>query len=370
MHTYKKLQLLWVWLLSSYFSTAQNIVPNGDLEDINICTELNAPCSPAAWFAVKQYVPGGYFHQYPDKAASGHEYFDLFVVMRQAGRQYWQTQLLCHLIPGQQYEASIKIAAGENGPNINDIGFYFTDRFIYSPNDTLLQPPHYIDFLDATIKKLKHNWFRLTKTFTASGEESCLIVGNFNPESNRSILQKRNMGNLINIMIDDIVIKPRNAKVCVDYKLRQDSLYAIRKRHSGDTLLTVTGQKPDTLVNKPATTERLPTIISGKIDTLRLSNVLFDFDKYVLIHPDTIDAFRKVLTDTAVKRIEVVGYTDDAGSAAYNAKLSARRAQEIARLIIERLGVNQAIIQWDGRGISTYYSTRNNNRRVDIYVYY
>jgi outer membrane protein OmpA-like peptidoglycan-associated protein len=353
---------------SCNFLRAQNIVPNGNLEDVNICTELHAPCSPSAWFIVKKYVPGGYYHQYPDKAASGKQYFDLFVVINGPGRQYWQTKLLCKLVPGEKYEASVKVSAAEIGPNLNDIGFYFTNSFIFSQKDTLLRPPVYINFLDAKVKKLKHNWFQLTKEFTATADESCLIIGNFNSEDNRSILRKRNNGNLINLMIDDIAITPLQATICADYQQMKDSLYSIRKRHSGDTILS----KPDLITTpeiiKPADTP--VTITSEKVDTLRLSNVLFEFDRYVLINPDTLETFRTMLSNTAIKKIRVIGYTDDAGTEAYNKNLSAKRAAEIARLLASKFGISTSIIQAEGKGISTYYTDKSLNRKVDIYIYY
>jgi outer membrane protein OmpA-like peptidoglycan-associated protein len=347
---------------------AQNLVPNSKLEDVNTCTELNAPCSPSAWFCVKEFVPGGYYHQYPDRAASGQQYFELFVVMNAPARQYWQTLLLCKLVPGEKYEASIKVSAHEIGPNLNDIGFYLTKGFIYAQKDTLLQPPDYINFLDAGIDRLKHNWFQLTKTFTAASDAQYLIIGNFSAEDNRSILRKRNQGNLVTLMMDDISIKPVNMAVCAGAQNTKDSLYAIKKRHSGDAVAVLV-QPVVTPVNKP-TMDSIVTIKEKKTDTLQISNVLFEFDRHVLINPDTLEVFRDILSNPAVKKITVAGFADDAGTAAYNKILSEKRAAEIARLIAVRFSLPSAIIHAEGRGISTLYADKIRNRRVDIYVYY
>ncbi|MEO5594453.1 MAG: hypothetical protein ABIR15_21965, partial [Chitinophagaceae bacterium] len=297
MYAFVKIFFLSVVIFISAFLQGQNIVPNGDLEDVNICTEWNAPCSPSAWFIVKQYIPGGYYHQYPDKAASGKQYFDLRVVINGRGRQYWQTKLLCKLVPGEKYEVSVKVSAAGIGPNLHDIGFYFTNSFIFSYNDTLLQPPVYINFLDAKVKGLKHNWFQLTKEFTATGDESCLIIGNFNAEDNQSIIKQRNSSYFINLMIDDITVTPLQNTTCAGYQQIKDSLYAIRKRHSGDTIFgkpeladTTNKKKADTTV----------TIKNEKVDTLHVSNVLFEFDRYQLINPDTLEAFRPVLSNSTI----------------------------------------------------------------------
>ncbi|MEP6746585.1 MAG: OmpA family protein [Bacteroidota bacterium] len=368
MPTLLKLFFSSIILFSCNFLQGQNIVPNGDLEDVNICTELNAPCSPSAWFIVKKYIPGGYYHQYPDKAASGTQYFDLLVVRNGSGRQYWQTKLLCNLVPGEKYEASVKVSAAEIGPNLHDIGFYFTHNFIFSYNDTLLRPPVYINFLDAKVKKLKHNWFQLTKEFTATGNESCLIIGNFNANDNNAIIKERNGGYIINLMIDDIAVTPLHTTICADYQQRKDSLYAIRKRHSGDTVLA----KQDIIatINDINKVDTRGTVKENTVDTLHLSNVLFEFDHYQLINPDTLEVFRSVLSNSTIKKIQVVGYTDDAGTEAYNKDLSLKRAQEVGRLIGEKFQIFSGAIQAEGRGISREYADKSLNRRVDIYVYY
>lgn len=347
---------------------AQNLVPNGKLEDVNICTELHAPCSPSAWFCVRQFVPGGYYHQYPDRAASGKQYFELNAAINAPARQYWQTKLMCKLVPGAQYEASVKISAHEIGPNLNDIGFYLTKDFIYAKKDSLLQPGDYLNFLDADVERLKYNWFQLTKTFTATSDAQFLIIGNFSAEDNRSILRKRNQGYLVTLMIDDISIKPVNTVICASAQNTRDSLYAIKKRHSGDSV-AVQLKTPDTLVNKQPL-DSIVIIQQEKIDTLQLSNLLFEFDRHVLINPDTIEVFRSVLQNRKIIKIRVVGFTDDAGSEAYNKTLSTKRAVEIARLIAGRFAIAPSIIYAEGKGISNFYSEKSRNRRVDIYVYY
>ncbi|MEO5684369.1 MAG: OmpA family protein [Chitinophagaceae bacterium] len=351
---------------------AQNIVPNGNLEDVNICDEYNAPCSPSGWFIVKKATPGGYYHPYPSPAASGSQYFELTVVRKVPSRQYWQTMLLCPLVVGQKYQVSVKIASSQDGPNLNDIGFYFTNKFISSEKDTLLQPDIYLDFLDAKVSRLKHDWFQLKKEFTATTEAGYLVIGNFSGEDNRAILRKRKTREYaLTLMIDDIIIKPqRRTTDCPSYQTRKDSLYALTKRHSGDTLKKNKGEDTIPITKTYQQGDTTAAAQRVKIDTLQLSNVLFEFDQHTLINPDTIDIFRPMLSNPAIKKIQVVGYTDDAGTAAYNKNLSAKRAKEIARLIAVKFGISPAIIQAEGKGISRSYEDKSRNRRVDIYIYY
>jgi len=369
MYAFLKVFFLSVVIFISTFLQGQNIVPNGNLEDVNICTELHAPCSPSAWFTVRKSIPGGYYHVYPDHAASGKQYFDLNVANAGKSRQYWETMLLCKLVPGEKYEVSIKIAGGEPGPNVNDIGLYFTSNFIFSKNDTLLQPHDYLNFLDATISRLKNNWFLLKKEFTAAADATCLVIGNFSSEDNTSIITKRGSRyNLVNMMVDDIVVNPLHAASCSGYQRNKDSLYAIKERHSNDTLISK-NYSIDTVKNEKIAVTLFPEQ-TKKTDTLQLSNVLFEFDRYKLLNPDTLETFRAMLSNPAIKRIQVVGYTDDAGSEAYNKNLSEKRAKEIARLVVSKFGIATAIIQAEGKGISTSHTDKSLNRRVDIYIYY
>ena len=101
--------------------------------------------------------------------------------------------------------------------------------------------------------------------------------------------------------------------------------------------------------------------------------VFFDFDKYTL----TADA-KKVVAAAAdtfkangVARIELTGYTDLAGTQAYNLRLSKRRAEAVAAAL-EKMGVAKSAINvmWRGKEnprVPTPDGVREpQNRRVEI----
>lgn len=101
--------------------------------------------------------------------------------------------------------------------------------------------------------------------------------------------------------------------------------------------------------------------------------VFFDFDKYNL----TPDA-RKVVEQAAasfkangVARLELTGYTDLAGTQAYNLRLSKRRAETVAAAL-EKMGVPKSVINvmWRGKEnprVPTPDGVREpQNRRVEI----
>jgi outer membrane protein OmpA-like peptidoglycan-associated protein len=101
--------------------------------------------------------------------------------------------------------------------------------------------------------------------------------------------------------------------------------------------------------------------------------VFFDWDR-----ADLTDRARQIIaeaaqasTRVAVTRIEVSGHADRTGSAAYNQKLSERRAQNVAAELV-RLGVPQSQIAVEGFGytrplVPTAAGVREpQNRRVEI----
>lgn len=87
-------------------------------------------------------------------------------------------------------------------------------------------------------------------------------------------------------------------------------------------------------------------------------------------NPDTLQRYRSLLTRPGITKIQVVGFTDDVGSGAYNLDLSQKRAHEIARLLSSKFDISPTIIQAEGRGISRAYPTRYLNRRVEIYIFH
>ena len=119
------------------------------------------------------------------------------------------------------------------------------------------------------------------------------------------------------------------------------------------------------IIDTPRLSHRTPAP-----DTLVIHNIRFDFDKYLMQNPDTLQRYRRLLTMPGIKKIQVVGFTDDTGPAAYNLDLSQKRAHEIARLLSEKFKIPPALIAAEGRGISRDFPTKDLNRRVEIYIFH
>ena len=379
-------------LLMGQGVAGQNLVPNPSFEDVNICAEYSQPCSPSAWFYLSRKLTTGYFPRFP--SATGERHLQLVAASRAGvNRQYWETVLLCPLQAGERYAVSLKIASpgsrqGELNvkiPNLRDVGFWFTSRFVFVQGDSLLQPAGYLSFSGATTRDLKNGWFEVRKEYVASRNSSILIVGNFVRADNADIIAQRGWsGPSIDILVDDISVSSLKGSGCVNAGRVKDSLYAIHRRHSDnvpgednvDDSLGGAGSRPggDTAGGaapvQPQPTTPLPVAGPPKTDTIVLRNIQFDFDKYLMQNPDTLQRYRSLFAKPGIKKIRVVGFTDDTGSEAYNLDLSQKRAREIGRLLAEKFNLPPALIEMEGKGISRTYSTKELNRRVEIYIFH
>jgi outer membrane protein OmpA-like peptidoglycan-associated protein len=391
----------------------QNLIPNPSFEDVNMCSEFDQPCSPSAWFYLSRKFTTGYFPRY--LSATGSRHLQMVAATRESpNRQYWETLLLCPLQAGARYTISLKIAAPANRtelsktcPNLRDIGMWFTNRFVFVQGDSILQPRSYLSFTNASTTNLKNGWFQITKEFVPTSNATILIIGNFNRLSNTDIMDQRNPPTpSIDILVDDLAVVPINAAICPTASRIKDSLYTIHQRHSKTLLPELDpnnshppGQPTDTL-NRPADTTNHPIDTAGQpthtpgqstdttrlrpnnpindtppeprraTDTIIIHNIQFDFDKYLMQDPDTLQRYRSLLTRPGITKIQVVGYTDDAGSDAYNLDLSQKRAREVARQISSKFNIPPALIETEGRGISKKYPAKSLNRRVEIFIFH
>jgi outer membrane protein OmpA-like peptidoglycan-associated protein len=113
----------------------------------------------------------------------------------------------------------------------------------------------------------------------------------------------------------------------------------------------------------------------GELNVTVENEVLFDFDSAGL-RPASRDSLRQ-MADVFQKypdtTISVQGYTDSIGSAAYNKRLSVRRADAVADYL-ENLGVRSSRLETLGFGKSQPRATnstaegRQLNRRVELHV--
>lgn len=111
-----------------------------------------------------------------------------------------------------------------------------------------------------------------------------------------------------------------------------------------------------------------------QIVTLIQSDVLFDFDSSTLNKNGyvVLDSLSNRIEKSNLKKITVVGHTDNTGRSTYNEKLSLRRADEVRRYIESRIGEHSLTFEIQGLGESnpaynnSTPANRAKNRRVEI----
>ena len=110
---------------------------------------------------------------------------------------------------------------------------------------------------------------------------------------------------------------------------------------------------------------------SGRVN---LYGIYFDFDK-AEIKPQskpTLDEVAKLLSNDASLRLQVVGHTDNQGTAEYNNDLSIRRAQAVVKELITTYNVAANRLEPSGAGFTKPVASndteegRAKNRRVEL----
>ncbi|RIY33772.1 hypothetical protein CKF54_02110 [Psittacicella hinzii] len=134
--------------------------------------------------------------------------------------------------------------------------------------------------------------------------------------------------------------------------------------------------------------QRAPVVVAPVVTTEKFelkSDALFALNSDKLT-ANAAESFTNVLArynnpNSTVSGVEVVGHADRTGSAAYNLKLSERRAQSVANYLVSQ-GVNQELLTVKGVGSAEpvtngCYDVKNRkalvtclapDRRVDVYV--
>ena len=119
-------------------------------------------------------------------------------------------------------------------------------------------------------------------------------------------------------------------------------------------------------------------VIDNRGDHLMVTmpdGILFDTDSAAIragLQAD-LRAMARNLQQYAASTVDVIGHTDNTGSADYNQDLSARRASAVAGVLLEQ-GVDPARVRSFGRGENEPVATnltpegRQQNRRVEIII--
>lgn len=347
-------------------SYSQNLIANSSFEDVNICTEANAPCSPSAWKTTSPFllVYGG---EKSNKSVA----FTVFNPSVTNTRQYLQIKLLCPLVKDKVYRLSLKLKPGSI--QIGSIGALFSDSIIFFNRDILIKRNPGIDLSDQMAKipkRDRNNWNQFVIEYRAGGFEMYLIIGNFQTDSQqkRTFIHKPNDFTNYLYSIDDVMLTPIDKiELCPDFEKTREKLYSLTDRHPLKRQNLFGDDEP----------EMSETATKPDIDTIRLGSVFFEFDSY------KIDSFGIVRLDSLfgsinkenIEFIKIHGHADSIGDQDYNLSLSLNRANSIKEFLSTQNLLNYVV---DVQGYGDKFPIEKNsteegrkrNRRVEVIIKY
>jgi OmpA-OmpF porin, OOP family len=376
---------------------AQNLVPNGSFEDLKVSPhELNAKFRPSVilegWREVAMGEIGlihpnsSYFN--PKKSQHGSQtaqdgksygWFKAFGLpfggyggghgqYGDVKRYYFQTKLAETLQKGKKYTLSFYVSLADNSRlAVENIAAFMFEKPIVKIGDSpksLYRNSQssngvHLDLLEmAALTKIKNkhgiikdaeNWTSIEEEFIARGNETFLVIGNFEMQGrvNYEILAKKK-----------------------EHWNWKDAYYFI-----DNVSLTATVENnlmAEKTPNSEVNTD-LKTLEEGK--TVVMENVLFESTKHNLLPASfpTLDSVVKIMAKNPTIDIVIEGHTDNVGDSLNNLKLSLLRAESVKNYLVQnKVAANRISILGFGAAFPLLPNStsrgRRRNRRVSIKV--
>lgn len=135
------------------------------------------------------------------------------------------------------------------------------------------------------------------------------------------------------------------------------------------------------LETQPMETDKIKFIDAGEMQQsiaeegrISLYGIEFDFDKDLVRSESepTVAEIAKLLNGQPDLKLEIVGHTDDQGTAEYNLDLSQRRAANVVAALTQEHGIAEDRLTWRGAGLTSPVAPndaeegRARNRRVEL----
>ena len=347
-----------VFLLISSLGYSQNLVLNGSFERCNLCpTKLGSFKDDVIHWSAPTLGSTDYFNSCsplmgtPENfngkqlAQDGSAYAGFYLFAPEDYREYMQTELTRKLDKDREYKLTIYVSRAEGSDfAIQEMGVLLVDKEMKVDTKKTLTRRHWYasGIGDYNYKLLKTSdyweqtskWVKLETKIVAKGSEQFLIIGNFKPNKQTKVRRTtRSAKKGAYYYVDNLQLLPLKTETTADIDLEP---IALNKSH-------------------------------------RFQNVLFDFDRYLLLDTAKSD-IKKIysyLETNSDLSIHIDGYTDNVGSANYNRKLSNYRCEAVADYLVQ-LGLEKNRISWSAHGgtnpiaDNTTDEGRRLNRRVEF----
>ena len=384
LHFFKKLLLLLLLLRNSQDLAAQtSLILNGGFEDINTCTEYQSECGVEGWFYLKD-VKAQMLANETNSDILGANSFGIYYTWNgyTGFTPVMGTLLPCALRKGNTYTFRGMISVRLNPQLIFKPGICTGDHF-YVP-----RRPFAKDLLPDSIVQVEAvpdtKMFRFSYTFTATGKEQYLTFGAYISEDTAGAKKKLIGVQTISLLLDNFQLIPSdsNESPCDAFAKNKNRIYHYDFRHRDmDYALYGKGQLPVEFRtdDSSAVTRIIEPAPPPVPDTLKLGDVLFDFNK-ALLKPAAITALHRFFftADGNVRTADSIfieGHTDSVGSDQRNNKLSQDRCAAVKDWLLLNNVLTESQLHITAFGRSRPVATnqtadgRARNRRVELLIY-
>ncbi len=358
-----------------------NLLLNGGFEDINTCTEYSSECGVEGWFYLRDVKAQMYSQEEGTLNLGDNSYAVFYDWVSHTGfSPIIGTMLPCNLKAGNKYTFSGLLSVKLN-PKLVFVPGVVTGEYYYVPNRPFAKPMQ-----PDSILKLKpipdSRFYKFEYSFTATGNETYLTFGAFVKEDELTGKRMVNKKETIEMVMDNFALVPDDPTegLCDAFTQQQKAIYNYNYRHKLlDNTLYAKGKLP---VVFDGDTAQLTanTIVPVKVpltDTLRLGDVLFDFNKADL-KTEAENVLGNFFTKTDLESIDsivVQGHTDSVGTAERNNELSLQRSNSVAQwlqklnIIVPDKITTQAFGKSRPVATNTTAAGRAANRRVEIIIF-
>lgn len=362
--------------------TQINLLLNGGFDDINTCTEYKAECGVEGWFYLKDVKIQMLANDSANQLTGTNSIAIFYNWINYTGfSPVIGTILPCNLQAGKGYTFKGLITATLN-PKLNFKAGVCLGEWFYVPRRpfaSTMQP----DSILSITKVPNTNFVAFEYHFTAKGNERYLTFGSYIHKDSLAGKTPLIGAQTVSVILDRFELQPDDPKeiICDAWAFNKEKIYAYNFRHREmDYSLYGRGQlaiDPD-FIDSSFTIERKAEIIQPlKTDTLKLGDVLFDFNKAVL-KPAALKILASYFTTNRLAGIDSIyieGHTDSVGTDSRNNTLSLQRSESVKNWLLQNgltTSTPVTIIPYGrSRPVAPNRTTegRTLNRRVELILF-
>lgn len=365
-------------------SSQTNLLLNGGFEDVNVCTEYTAECGVEAWFYLKD-VKAQMLNNDVTSPLTGNNSFGIF--FNWLGYTDFSpligTILPCSLQKGKAYTFRGIVSAKLNPKLLFTAGICFGPKF-YVPKRAFSKEMHPDSIIH--ISRLSNSkFYQLEYQFTATGTEKYLTFGTYIKEDTTGAKKRLTGVQTVSVVLDNFQLIPvdANETVCPAYEGNKKIIYEYNFRHRemdyslfGRGDLNIVFDEPEADLITTIKQPEIPKFI--QTDTLKLGDVLFDFNKAIL-KPGAIKLltsyFINANSSGNIDSIYIDGHTDSIGTDKRNLELSGQRCQSVKDWLILNSIITDANSSMHAFGKQRPVASNQTaagralNRRVEIIIF-